>query len=58
MVSAVDQKASDSRDVLGAISMDNSMAQDALRQKNYQALQVAFERQKKEIKKLIDMLSR
>jgi hypothetical protein len=56
MGSTVDLKTNDSRDVLRAISIDNTMAQDALRQKNYQALQAALERQNKEIKKLVEIL--
>lgn len=51
-----DEKSSSSRDVLGAIKMDNTMAQDALRQKNYDVVKGVLDRQEKEIKKLMDII--
>ncbi len=46
----------DVKSVLGHIFKDNTMAQDALRIKDYRALKVFLERQEKEIDKLFGLL--
>ena len=47
---------SDIREAVGAISLDNSMAKDALLQKNLNATMMALDRQRNVIEKLIALL--
>lgn len=44
------------QEIISAIFMDNTMAKDALKQKNYHAVFLALERQETEIKRLIDFV--
>ena len=46
------------QEVVGAIFMDNTMAKDALNQKNYRAVMLVLERQENELKKLTELLNK